>query len=459
MNRTRQCCALVVGLFFVLAAARGQYSFSDQNKVNSISGQFVVSGADSDAPLFRDLNVAANTNLVRLKTALLAVAAERFKISLWEQLGISANAQWSGKISLRLHPARSLDETVTIASTPFLNRWNYDVELPDILSRTRYARALSGVLLLELANRTAQPGGHVAELPDWLVDGLAQQLLASDGDQLVLSAPFKKGDTLAVARINRSERGADPLTGVRQILQNLPVLNFDQLSWPTDEQMEGADGGAYFASAQLFQSELLNLKNGRQKMRNMLAELPGHYNWQTAFLDAFGQDFARPLDVEKWWSLQVVNFAARAPGPRWTTDVSLARMDELLSVPVDFWSHSNSLPTHAEVSLQAVLKNLKPDQRDTVLRAKIRDLSLVELRLAPPFGELADAYRVTLAGFLGDLGNLRRQSVTNKHGVALDQTAVLADTLKKLDALDARRRADEARSLINLTGSLKARTR
>ncbi len=454
MNRSRQGCALILGLFFFLADARGQYSFTDQNLANSVSGQFVVSSVDSDAPAVQPPGLNANTNLVRLKTALLAVAAERFKISLWQQLGISANAAWSGKIFLQVHPARSPEETVVITSSPFLDHWNYKVELPDRLSKTRYARALSGVLLLELANRTAKPG-HSAELPGWLVDGLAQQLLAADGEKLILSAPIKKDEELSVSRINQSEHGFDPLATPRRVLQTLPVLTFDQLSWPTDEQMDGLDGGAYLASAQLFQSELLGLKGGKDKMRAMLAELPGHFNWQTAFYHAFGSEFQHPLDVEKWWALHVVNFAARAPGPRWTTDFSLARLETLLSVPVEFRSESNALPSHAEISLQAALKNLTADQRDSVVRTKVRDLALVELRLAPPFGELADGYRVALADFLGEFKKPEPRSVTNKHISQAQSNAPLADTLKKLDALDIRRREAEAKSVMALSGDTK----
>ena len=337
MKPARQVCALALSLLLFLlgslTVARGQYSFTDQNSVSSISGQFMVTSTDQDAPFYRDPVLAANTNLVRLKTSLLAVAAERYRAALWQQLGIAPNASWSGRVFLHLHPARSLDETVFIKSDLSLNRWNYRVELPDMLSKTRFARAMTGVLLLELANRTPGPDGHGAELPDWLVDGLAQQILATEGDKVVLSAPLiKSGDReLPVNRINRLDRGLDPLARARLIVQTLPVLSFDQLSWPTDAQMDGEDGGAYWASAQLLQAELLGLKNGKDKLRAMLAELPRHYNWQTAFFDAFGHDFHSPLDLEKWWALRMVNFASRAPGPRWTTDVSLARLEELMS--------------------------------------------------------------------------------------------------------------------------------
>src|SRR5215469_2331671 len=103
MNRLRQSCALLLGLFFSLAAARGQFSpFTQQQIVNSVSGQFIVTSVGGDEQVIRDPALAANTNVVHLKTALLAVAAERFKISLWEQLGIPANASWSGKIYLQV---------------------------------------------------------------------------------------------------------------------------------------------------------------------------------------------------------------------------------------------------------------------------------------------------------------------------------------------------------------------
>jgi hypothetical protein len=446
MNRLRQVSAGALGLLLSFGAAHSQYSFTDDNSVSSVSGQFLVLRAPNDAPPILNLSSAANTNLIRLKTTLVAVAAERFKLSLWRQLGLPADGAWSGKIYLRLHAARSLDDTVTITAGRFLDHWNYGVDLPDVLEKTRYARALSGVLLLEIANRNTGRDGPSAEVPAWLVDGLAQQILAVDGEKVLLSAPRKKNEDLPVNRINESERGFDPLAAARPILQNASALTFDQLSWPTDEQMVGADGGVYLASAQLFQADLLALKNGRDKMRNLLAGLPSHLNWQTAFFQAFGADFQRPIDVEKWWALRVVNFVSRAPGPRWTTEVSLARLQELLSVPVDFRSGSNAMPSYAEISLQSALNNLNPEQRDMVVRTKARDLALVELRMAPPFGELADGYRLALADFLGELKRTSQVSVVNKHGVPTQPQASTADTIKRLDALDLRRRNAEIKA-------------
>ena len=186
MNPPRHGCAVLLGLFFSLAAARGQFALVDPDAVHSVSGQFLVSRVADDAPAYRRPELAANTNLVRLKPALLAVAVERFKLCLWKQLDLTPSSSWSGKIFLAVLPAHTGDESVTIASSPFLDHWNYRVEFPDALARTRYVRALSAVLLLEMANRSAPRGGHSAELPPWLVDGMAQQVLATEGDKVVL---------------------------------------------------------------------------------------------------------------------------------------------------------------------------------------------------------------------------------------------------------------------------------
>src|SRR5208283_1210869 len=98
--------------------------------------------------------------------------------------------------------------------------------------------------------------------------------------------------------------------------------------------------------AQLFVADLLELKDGPAHLRAMLKTLPDVYNWQTAFHSAFRENFPRPLDVEKWWALQVVNFVARQTGPAWTTAVSRDKLDEILRVPVEMRLASNALPTH-----------------------------------------------------------------------------------------------------------------
>jgi len=439
-------CGVVVPLF-----ARAQASFPDTSSARSVSGRFIVTGVPSrpgGSRLAAMPEIATNTDFVRLEPALLTVSAERIKESLGRELnpelrGLDLPTPPRGKIFLALHPAQSTDEGVTIVSRRSPDGWDYQVRLPDVLSRTRYLRAMTGVLLLGFANRDPAQRDS-AEIPAWLTDGLSQELLATAGQEIILSSPDKVVNGLPVSRTVTTARGMDSLAGARRVLRDHAVLTVEQLSWPTDAQLSGADGGAYRASAQLFVNELLALKNGPAHLRAMLETLPKFYNWQMAFQTAFRENFPRPLDVEKWWAVQVVSFVARDPGPAWTPAVSRDKLDEILSVPVEMRTASNALPAHAEISLQAVIRNFDRARQVAILQTKLRDLELSQLRLAPPFAVLADGYRQVLADYLDPGKRARPAQHLGKHPPVVSLKPTVAGTLKKLDALDAQRRAIES---------------
>ena len=429
---------LICALLFPLVA-RAQFSTAETGSARSTSEQFVVTGGQGVSLLASLRVIATNADFVRLEPALLAVSAERLKESLRRQLGIGQSESWSGKFFLAVHPAQSTDENVTIISTRFGHGWNYRVELPDVVSRVSLARALTGVLLLEFANRSVQ--SHVAEIPDWLTDGLSQQLAVPGSQKNLLSLPNKIVNDIPVTRLTNDTKGIDPLAGARQVLKNSPALTFEQLSWPDDNQISGADGGAYRASAQLFVSSLLGLRDGPAHLRAMFQDLPHFYNWQTAFQNAFGENFPTPLDVEKWWALQVVSFAARDPGPQWTPAASRAALDDILSVPVEMRPTSNNLPTHAEISLQAVIRNFDSMQQASILQTKLRDLELAQFRMAAPLAALTDAYRRAIANYLDEVK--LSAPTPAKHTPTSSGKNGADKTLKKLDALDAQRRTIE----------------
>lgn len=437
------CLSLLLSIPWV----HSQEAWTEPRAVYSVSGQFVVAAIPGESPLLHRADLAGDANLVRLEPALLAVSAERFKAALWSQLGFKPGGAGSGKIFLTLHPARSTNDEVTINIGPLQNVWNYRVELPDVVTRLRYARALTATLLLEIANRENRVAEHSAELPPWLTDGLAGQMLGGGSSKIILSSPAKKTDGLALARTDTKESGLDALASTRRVLQAAPALTFDQLCWPTDAQMNGADGGAYLASAHLFVTSLLALNQGPEKMRILLARLPGGMNWQTAFFAAFHQNFTRPLDVEKWWDLRIVRFTERDPGPRWTPAASREHLADLLAVPVEFRNDVNALPEHTVVSLQQVIRNFSPAQLDPILAIKRRDFELAQFRMAQPFAALADGYRAAITDFLGDSKKYSWPVFTgrNMSTVPMRRGASVAQTVQKLDALDARRRDAESK--------------
>jgi hypothetical protein len=437
------CAAVWLGVF--CSQAHAQVSLPDLNATRSVSGQFIVTGT-AGSSLAITPAVATNADLVRLEPGLLAVSAERIKESLGRELnpelrGLNPLTTPHGRIFLALHLAQSTNETVTVISRRSADGWEYQVRLPDVLSRTRFVRALTGVLLLQYANRNARD--RSAEVPAWLADGLSQELLATGWQQIILSSPARMLNGQPTSRTVLTTRGMDSLAGPRGVLREHAALTFAQLNWPTEEQLSGRDGGGYRASAQLFVADLLELRDGPSHLCVMLETLPQFYNWQTAFQSAFQEQFPRPLDVEKWWAVQVVAFMAHDPGPAWTPAVSRARLDEILSVPVEMRTSSNALPAHAEISFQAVIRNFDRSRQVAILQPKLRDLELSQLRMASAYAVLTDGYRRVLADYLDPAKRAAPLPRFGKHPPVVSSLPTAAGTLKKLDALDAQRRAVE----------------
>ncbi|HEX7652759.1 MAG TPA: hypothetical protein VF607_04590, partial [Verrucomicrobiae bacterium] len=186
------------------------------------------------------------------------------------------------------------------------------------------------------------------------------------------------------------------------------------------------------------------MRNGEGRMREWLATLPGSLNWQTAFYQVYRDDFKRPLDVEKWWSLRVIRLASHDLGPRWSLADSRARVTEILAVPVEYRSEPTALPTYATISLQNAIQNFTPEQCQEVLRLKLRDMEMAQLRLAQPYAGLVAGYRQVIAEYLG---GKRAENVNGTGHLAASprRFASRKETLKQLDTLDARRRAAEER--------------
>jgi hypothetical protein len=427
-------------LFLVAAClpllARAEFALPDIASAASVSGQFTVTASPGQSPLGSLPDIANNNDLVHLDPATLAVSADRFRAAFLKKIGVLPGTPWSGKIYLALHPAQSLDENVKIYISRFGDGWDYHIVMPDIVQRERLARALTGVLLLEYANRNST--NRVAEIPVWLAEGLSQELLNDNLQDLIVSVPGQIEEDMPLERTSTTSRGMDALADAREIFRNYPVATFNQLSWPTDLQLSGEDGGAYRASAQLFVDSLLVLHNGDGKLRFMLQSLPQYYNWQTAFWSAYRDDFTSALQVEKWWALHSVIFVSHSPGPQWTLAISRDGLAEILSVPVQFRTATNSVPSDAEVSIQSVIQNFDPERQTEIIHAKLHDLEIAQFRMARSLAVLTAGYRDVLAAYLGEDWVTRKAAISGRR---TNTPATARETIRKLNVLDAQRRA------------------
>ncbi len=398
----------------------------------SHSGQFIVRGQSVPSLPMRLLNLGTNGNYVYLEPTLLTVSSERVKQMVWRELGVSG--AWQGRIYLELVPNRSPFDGVEIVASRFADGWQYRVQLPSMIERSRYMRGLVQAILMELANRGA--GERLAEVPAWLSEGLAQQLVASGDSELIIPPPRLKQSDRPPAVFVMSKR-ENPLVQAHSILaKSDAALSFEDLCWPTSASLDGRAGEVYRSNAQVFFASLAGLREGRSSLRNMLESLPRFYNWQLAFFNAFQGYFARPLEVEKWWALRLLQFTGRDLGQTWPRDESLRKLAEALRVPVRVYESTNSLPTRTELTLQESVVTLDSQEQTRIVSGKLRELELVNLRIAPELAFLVDEYRIALQGYLQErpLGRTAPKSAPAKPALRRSAKNLSA----KLDLLDQR---------------------
>jgi len=256
--RFRAACALfLAGLSSYTALA--QMFVPEPMAARSRSGQFVVRAIQDSRPSGGSLSLETNRNFIRLETALLPVSCERIKRSLWRDL--DTTARWQGTVFLVLYPAGSAEDPITLTSERFRDGWQYRVELPDVIERTRYVRSLVKVLLLEIANRNG--AARSAEIPTWLVEGFTERILAFSETEVLLPPPrlSRTGFNIPFTPVT-VPRKDNPLQRTHQLLLAQTPLTFDQLSWSVEDPEAGAAGELYRCSAHLFVTELLHLENG-----------------------------------------------------------------------------------------------------------------------------------------------------------------------------------------------------
>jgi hypothetical protein len=360
------------------------------------------------------------------------VSGERIKQLVLRELGVTA--PWRGTIYLVLYPARTEDDTIAITSERFKDGWQYRVDLPDVVERSRYLRAMVEVLLLELGNRKAQT--RAVEVPLWMIEGLSQMLLASNEFEIILPPPRSSANGLAFNAALVNARKETPFQQAQKNLRGRPPLSFEDLSWPPAQALTGDAGELYRGSALLFVRELLRLPEGREGLRRMLELLPQYFNWQFAFLGAFPSRFQRPLDVEKWWSLSVTDANGRDPAQAWTPEESWQKLNQAIRPTMQVRSRTNEPPLQLNVTLQKVIREWDPMRQAVALDNTMRELGLLRPRIAQEYLGLVQDYCQAIQTYYQQLDHNSSALVYSKRAARkrIAEAAVL-----QFDALDARR--------------------
>lgn len=398
---------------------------------SSMSGQFVVRDADGPGGRPVQLNKDTEAHYVRVDSTLLTVSCERIKHALLTEMDAPDN--WRDRIYIDLRHARTLNDTVIISSEPFGRDWNYHVSLPDTVERTRLVTSMVDVLLLEMANRKA---GRSAEIPTWLGFGLCEDILRSSDIELVLKPARPVGAGMTFSSLMISGTKTNALAIAHADLRAAPPLTLDQLSWPDETRLDGAEGETYRSSAQLLVHDLLELRDGHAAMRAFIQELPEHLNWQLSFLHAFRADFGSQLDLEKWWALRLVDFTGRDIFETWSPEVSWDKLEEIIRPVVEVRTRVNELPLRSEVKLQTIIEKWDVPRQVETLKERSKLLYSLRSRVSQEFAKLVDDYRRTIDVYLEkrrEAGYLR--TPLTREVMGLDE--VERQTIADLNVLDS----------------------
>lgn len=405
----------------------------------SSSGQFIALAK----PYLRSsrvvLGLAQEPQFVRLDPNVLAISAERIRQAIWHEMDFAGN--WESRIYLRLRPADTADDVPVVSSERFRSSWQYAVDLPEVVEKWRYVRAITQVVLIEYANRGGTP--RSSEVPVWLIEGITAYLMLSGEHEFVLSRPEYSRDGKSVAASIVQARREHPLKIAQNALSRRPATSFHDLCWTSSGPQTAADLEHYRLSAMVFFSELLRLPKGRELVRAFLAELPKYHNWQIAFLHGFRDHFPRLLDVEKWWALQAAHYEGKESGEVWPVAESLRQLEESLIVVVEVFSDTNSLPTNSRVPLQTVIREWKGREQNSVLEQKLVELEMLRIRMAPEIAPTVDGYRQALRYFLVEKGRIR---APRPHLEEAEYRKIVIDTVRQLQRLDEMRRSLKAPS-------------
>lgn len=401
--------------------------------VRSVTGEFVAYPAN---PPFQSRFYRGNTNSISLNPAQLAISSERINQALWRKLDLTAAA--NGKIYLHLRPAHAVIEPATIVVERALDGWAYHIDVPDSISPTAFLRAVVQASLLEIANRNSP--NQSAEIPLWLAEGLSEDLIATENVEYLLLPPQSKVNGLMLNRSSSVNRRHDPILHSQEVLRTVAPLNFEQLSWPKEQQLDGVQLEAFRSTAHLFVRQLLKLPNGPACFRTMLRELPQKLNWQFAFLEGFHRQFQSQLDVEKWWALQLVQFTGRDLMRAWTPEMSWQKLDAIVRAPATVRTSALEMPRVTEVTLQTIIHDWDAVRQQQALRRKLQELELLRTQVAPELLAVVDDYRMLLTNYL------KRQNFSGNFFGLLKQVGPIHNrftetTIQQLNALDEARAA------------------
>jgi hypothetical protein len=395
----------------------GTCGFSGIESFSSQSGQFVV---HSSSVRFRPIPGTNNPAIIQLEPQFVVVAAERAKEAVCAELRIP-NAS-KDKVHIAVLDRAPLGQPVTVVAQIHSDGFVYKAGLPVQIDGIQFAKGLIHIVLLEQANRGAR---GCAELPRWLIEGMARQTITTIQPTYVMNR----------TPITFERAGYDRLAITRSFLETNSPLSIQQLSFPKVAGMTEEDRKRFEASSHLLVHRLLALPDGPALMARFIQTLPHTLNWQTALFSVYKNHFDGPLSFEKWWMLNWLEFRKRANPDHWQLQVTLDRLDSLLLTPVEIRKETNSVPTHRRATLQELIQTADFGTQRELITQKIQQMFFLSVNVPTEALPLWSAYQRALDSYLQRRDLLDYQPVLRTDPEQRLQS-LLKSALKTLDELD-----------------------
>lgn len=425
-------------LVFGTAGVRAQNSALPEAPISatSISGQFIVHGRDSTRLVPpREMRPVGNEPVIELRPDLLTVTCERVKKAVLQRL--EQRDDYRGRVHLHLQRRSAIEHSVAIRPQVYRDGWQFHLALPDRIEWTRLVRAVTEVVLLEMANRN-NLSTVCAQPPLWLAEGMNQLVIGDYGRDLVIESQ---------TTLNRSNRKPDPLRESRTAIRGRDPLGFSALTLATVDQLTNPNDFTHFQASAAILVQLLTEESRRARTVSFIRALPESLNWQTTFLSINRGEFVTLLDAEKWWAVNATHELSVDPGLAWSRGEVLRRLADILTETAAFRAASGQPGAPESIPLSRVVSEWDFATQQPVLQRKTAQLQILLMRTPKEPPELrplvTECFR-TVDRYLAERGGtvVAESAVRGDGG---NRAKVLAKTAaRRLDALgkqvaDARR--------------------
>ena len=449
--RTKSCDwrrAVLAGVLLFSAGATGQDVTLDRIRVESRTQQFVVHGPSSETVTPE----SSGSRYVRVTPYSLAIICSRIRAAFNEQIGLED--RWKHRVHVVINPLLASDSDVLVAASRLLNGWVYRIEMPQRIAKEKLARSVVRTLLQEYADRSTE--GRSAAIPLWVTEGTTQQVLRSAATPLF--PPVKERSAIAFERGDQAggrvevrlvenpdaepfvfsgSRYEEPLKVVKEALGRFEAMTFADFGVAEEKRLSGDEWTLFQACSHLFVARLLELPKGRTAFQGMLGESSNFLNWQLAFLKGFEAHFTTPLDVEKWWSLQIFNMSPPDLETRLGNLAGLARLDAVLdsSVTVRTGEGEGESTESDQFPLQVMMDLVDyADQRAAIMEIVLR-LRRLRWLLSDDLIKLTDDYARELNEYIARRDKARG-SRPRRGRVSANEAMIVRQTLDRLKLLD-----------------------